>query len=139
MQRRQEHTRTGYRGARGPPAAANASGSREGGQPGDEIHCDDGARLAGSGLPRSRSSSDGCWRGRGCSGGRRTVELGMQVPGDATAATHAGVSREAGRPGDGIHCDDGERLARSGLLQTRSSGDDCWLGRGCSGAGAQES
>ena len=116
-----------------PPAAANASGSREAGQPGDGIHCDEGARLARSDRPRSRSSSDGCWRGRRCSGGRRTVELGVEVPGDRAAATHAGVFREAGRPGDGIHFDDGERLARSGLPRARSSGDGYWQGRGSSG------
>ena len=64
------------------PAAANASCSREEGQPSDGIHCDDGERLAGSGLPRSRSSGNGCWQGRGCSGGRRAVELGMQDCGE---------------------------------------------------------
>ena len=116
-----------------PPAAANASDSPEAGQPSDVIHYDDGERLAGSGLPRTRSGSDGCWRGRGCSGGRKTGDLGIEVPADPTAATHAGVSREAGRPGDGIHCDDGERLAGSGFPQTRSSGGRCWQGRGCSG------
>ena len=57
----------------------------------------------------------------------------MEVPGDPRAATHAGVSREAGRRGDGIHCYDRERLARSGLSQTRSSGDGCLQGWGCSG------
>ena len=115
------------------PAAANASGPREAGQPGDGIHCDDSERLAGSGLPRSRSGGDGCWQGRGCSGGRSAVEPGMQDCGDHTAATHAGVSREAGRPGDGIHCDDSARLTRSGPPRSRSGGDGCWQGRGCSG------
>ena len=102
-------------------AAANASGSREVGQPGDRMHRDDGERLAGPGLPRSRSGGDGYWQGRGCSAGRRAVELGMQDCGDHTAATHAGVSREAGRPGDGIHCDDSARLTRSGPPRSRSA------------------
>ena len=115
------------------PAAANASSSCEAGQPGDGIHCDDSERLAGSGLPRSQSAGDGCWQGRGCSGGRRAVELGMQGCDDHTAATHAGVFREAGRLGDGIHCDDSERLTRSGPPRSRSGGDGCWQGRGCSG------
>ena len=61
------------------------------------------------------------------------MELGMEVCGDPTPATHAGVSREAGRPVEGIHCDDGERLIRSGPPRSRSSGDGCWQGRGCSG------
>ena len=93
-----------------PPAAANASGSREAGQPGDGPYCDDSERLARSndGLPPTRSSGDGCWRGQGCSGGRSTRDLGMEVPGDPLAATHAGGSREASRPSDGPYCDDGE-------------------------------
>ena len=78
------------------PAAANAGGSREAARPGDGIHCDDSERLTRFGPPRSRSGGHGCWQGRGCSGGRRAVELGLQDGGDHTAATHAGVSREAG-------------------------------------------
>ena len=116
-----------------PTTATHVGVSREAGRPGNGLHCDDGARLTRSGLPRSRSSGDGCWQGRECSGGRRTVELGMEVCGDPTTATHVGVSREAGRPANGIHCDDGARLTRSGLPRSRSSGDGCWQGRGCSG------
>ena len=133
LQRRQEHKRYGYRGAPWPPRGGKRQRFPRSKPAGDGIHCDDGERLAGSCLPRSRSSGDGCWQGRGCSGGRRTVDPRMVVCGDPTAATHAGVSREAGRPGDGIHCDDGERLTRSGLPRSRSSGDGCWQGRGCSG------
>ena len=100
---------------RDAPAAANASGSREADQPRDGPYCDDSERLTRSnyGLPRTLSSGEGCWRGQGCSGGRSTRDLGMEVPCDPLAATHAGGSREAGRPSDGPYCDDGERLARS--------------------------
>ena len=104
---------------------------------GDGPYCDDSERLAryNDGLPWTRSSGDGCWRGQGCSGGRSTGDLGMEVLGDPPAATHADGSRKAGRPGDGPCCDNGERLARShdGLPQTRSSSNGCWRGRGCSG------
>ena len=91
-----------------------------------------GSRGPTTASPRP-GSGDGCWRGQGCSGGRSTGDLGTEMPGDPPAATHAGGSREAGRPGDGPYCDDGQRLARSGLPQTRSSSGSCWRGRGCSG------
>ena len=63
--------------------------SREPGRPGDGIHCDDSARLTRSGPPRSRSDGDGCWQGRGCSGGRSEAELGTEVIDGLEAATHA--------------------------------------------------
>ena len=44
-----------------------------------------------------------------------------------------GDSREARQPGDGIHCDDNSGLTRSGPPRSRSGGDGCWQGWGCSG------
>ena len=48
-------------------------------------------RLARShdGLPQTRSSSDGCWRGRGCSGGSSAGELSAEVPGSPPVAGEA--------------------------------------------------
>ena len=120
-----------------PPTATQASDTREASQPGDGPYCDDSERLAGSndGLPETRSSGDGCWRRRGCGGGKSAGELGTRVPDDHTTAANASGSREASQPSDGPYCDGSERLGWSnhGLPQTRSSGNGYWRGEGCSG------
>ena len=58
------------------------------------------------------------------------------MPGDFPAAANASGSREAGQPGDGIHCDDGERHAGlslgPGRVATAAS-----KGRGAAAAGEQ--
>ena len=87
-----------------PPTATQASDTREAGQHGDGPYYDSSERLAGSkdGLPETRSSGDGCWRRRGCSGGKSARELGTEVPDDHTAAANASGSREASQPSDGL-------------------------------------
>ena len=49
----------------------------------------------------------------------------------------AGVSRQAGRPGDGIHCDDSARLTRSGPLDPSPVATAAGKGGGAAAAGAQ--
>ena len=117
------------------PATTQAGEARVEGRPKNGPYGDDSEGLAASDdspAPTKTSHGD-CWRWRRCSAGRSTRELGIEVPGDPPAAANASGSREAGQPGDGIHCDDGERLAGSALPRSRSSGDGCWQGRGCSG------
>ena len=106
-------------------------------KPGDGPCCDGGGELAGSndGLPETRSSGDGYWRGRGCSGGQSQGDQGTDVPCGPPTAPTAIETRQDGQLGDGSYCDDSERLAGSndGLPQARSSGDGYRRGRGCSG------
>ena len=98
-----------------PPTAAHAGDTREANQLGDGPYCDVSERLTGSndGLPQTRSSGDGWWRGQGCSGGKSAGELGTEVPRDPPTAANASGSREAGQRCDGPYCDDSGRLATS--------------------------
>ena len=118
-----------------PRATIQAGVARVEGRPGDRPYGDGGEGLTGSNdNPAPTKTSCGeCWQWQQCSPGRSTPKLGTDVPGDFPAAANAIGSREEGQPGDGIRCDDSERLAGSGLPRSRSSGDGCWQGRGCSG------
>ena len=100
-----------------PLATIQAGVARVEGRPGDRPYGDGGEGLTGSDdspAPTKTSHGD-YWQWQRCSPGRSKRELGTDVPGDFPAAANASGSREEGQPGDGIHCDDGERLAGSGL------------------------
>ena len=108
-----------------PLATIQAGVARVEGRPGDRPYGDGGEGLTRSDdspAPTKTSHGD-CWQWQGCSPGRCTPELGIDVPDDFPAAANASRSCEEGQPGDGIHCDDVERLAGSGLPWSRSSGD----------------
>ena len=86
------------------------------GRPGDHPYYDGSRGVTGSNdypAPTKNSHGDGR-RWQRCSQGSSTPDLGTKVPGAFPEAANAGDSREASRPGDGIHSDDSERLTTSG-------------------------
>ena len=112
----------------GPLAAHQPGAARVEDRPGDQPYGDGSGGVTGSHdnpAPTKTSHGD-CWQWQRCSPGRSIRQLGTEAPGDFPAAPNAGGSREARRPGDGIHCDHSERLTRSGPPRSRSGGDGCW-------------